>query len=230
MSRRWRAVAFLVVAVACAVVAASIADGYGSSVAGQFGELRPVVVSVSELAADEPIGPGAVRRLEVRRVPVDFAPPDALGSPEEAVGRAPAMPVPAGSYLLASQLRVPRAKKNRGSRPKLERGRRPIQIAVTGAEALAATGGSPEGSRVDVVVTTEPGPGAKGRTYVAARGVELLALREGTGGLGGGEAGLAPSGDWSATLALTRAEALELIEAENFARQVRLMPHLGGRD
>lgn len=226
MSRRWRALAFLVVALVCAVVAASIADGYGSSVASQFGELRPVVVSTSELAADEPIGPGEVRRLEVRRVPVDFAPPDALGSPEEAVGRAPAVPVPAGSYVLASQLRVPRAK-NRSSRPELERGRRPVQIAVTGAEALAATGDSPEGSRVDVVVTTEPGPGAKGRTYVAARGVELLALREGTGGLGGGEAGLAPSGDWSATLALTRAEALELIEAENFARQVRLMPRLG---
>ena len=41
-------------------------------------------------------------------------------------------------------------------------------------------------------------------------------------------AGLAPAGDWRATLALTRSQALRLIQAENFARQVRLMPHVGG--
>jgi hypothetical protein len=99
-----------------------------------------------------------------------------------------------------------------------------VEIAVTGAEALGAVGGSPEGSSVDVVVTTEPGPGGKGRTYVAAVGVELLALREGGGGLGADESGLGAGGDWSATLALTRAQSLELIQAENFARQVRLLP------
>lgn len=226
MSRRGRAVAFLVVAVACAAIAASIANGYGSSVANQFGELRPVVVSAAELPRGEPIGPGEVRRLEVRRVPVRFAPPDALGSAQEAIGRAPATAIPAGSYVLASQLRAPRSKEPRPGRARLDSGRRPVQIAVTGAEALAATGASPAGSRVDVVVTTEPGPGAKGRTYIAARGVELLALQEDGGGLGGEEPALGAGGEWSATLALTRAEALELIQAENFARQVRLMPHL----
>jgi len=226
MSRRARAIAFGVVAAICAVVAASIADGYGTSVANQFGELRPVVVSGAELRPGAPIGPGDLRGLDVRRVPVRFVPPDALTSPEEAVGREPATPVPPGSYLLASQLRVPRSKQKEG-RPRLEAGRRPVEIAVTGAEALAATGGSPEGSRVDVVVTTEPGPGGRGRTYIAAEGVELLALRQGGGGIGGGDVGLGAAGDWSATLALTRAEALQLIQAENFARQVRLLPHLG---
>ena len=226
MSRRARAIAFGVVAAACAAVAASIANGYGSSVAGQFGDLRPVVVTGAELAAGETIGPGDIGRLEVRRVPIRFLPPDALESPEEAAGRAPATPVPAGSYLVASQLREPRAEKRR--RPTLAGDRSPVEIAVTGAEALAATGDSPEGTRVDVVVTTEPGPGAKGRTRIAAEGVELLSLREGASG--GSEPGLAPAGDWRATLALTRPEALRLIQAENFARQVRLMPHLGGVD
>jgi Flp pilus assembly protein CpaB len=224
MSRRARAIAFGVVAAACAAVAASIADGYGSSVAGQFGDLRPVVVTSAELAAGETIGPRDIGRLEVRRVPVRFLPPDALGSPEEAAGFAPATPVPAGSYLVASQLREPRAKRRR--RPTLAGDRSPVEIAVTGAEALAATGDSPEGTRVDVVVTTEPGPGANGRTRIAAEGVELLSLNEGASG--GSEPGLAPAGDWRATLALTRPEALRLIQAENFARQVRLMPHLGG--
>lgn len=226
MSRRARAIAFGVVAAACAAIAASIADGYGTSVAGQFGDLRPVVVTGAELAAGESIGPGDIGRLEVRRVPVRFVPPDALGSPEEAAGRAPATPVPAGSYLVASQLREPRAERRR--RPTLADDRSPVEIAVTGAEALAAMGDSPEGTRVDVVVTTEPGPGANGRTRIAAKGVELLSLREGVSG--GSEPGLAPAGDWRATLALTRPEALRLIQAENFARQVRLMPHLGGVD
>ncbi|MGH2993326.1 MAG: SAF domain-containing protein [Solirubrobacterales bacterium] len=223
MSRRARAIAFGVVAAICAAVAATIADGYGANVANQFGELRPVVVSGGELRPGAPLGPGDLRGLEVRRVPARFAPPDALASPEEAVGREPAAPVPPGSYLLASQLRAPRSKERAG-RPPLERGRRPVEIAVTGAQALGAVGDSPEGSSVDVVVTTEPGPGAKGRTYVAAEGVELLALREGGGGLGADESGLGAGGDWSATLALTRAQSLELIQAENFARQVRLLP------
>jgi Flp pilus assembly protein CpaB len=228
MSRRARAVAFLVVAVACAAVAASIADGYGASLAGQFGELRPVVVTAAELRRNEAVGSRDLRRLEVRRVPGSFVPPDALASPEEAVGRAPVTRVPAGSYLLASQLRVPRAKEEERSRTRLESGRRPVEIAVTGAEALAATGEPPEGSRVDVVVTSEPGPGASGRTRIAADGVELLALRE-SGGVGGDDPALGAGGEWSATLALTRAEALRLIQAENFARQVRLMPHLDDR-
>jgi hypothetical protein len=61
MSRRARAVAFLAVAVACAAVAASIADGYGASVAGQFGDLQPVVVTGAELRPKQPLGPGDLR-------------------------------------------------------------------------------------------------------------------------------------------------------------------------
>jgi pilus assembly protein CpaB len=227
MSRRGRAIAFLLVALACAAVAASIAGGYGSSVAGQFGNLRAVVVTAAELRSGEVIGPGDLRRLEVRRVPARFVPPDALSSPDEAVGHAIATPLPSGSYLLASQLRTPRSGKAR-PRARLEAGRRPVEIAADGAEALAATGGSPEGSRVDVVVTTEPGPGAKGRTRIAAEGVELLALSEGGGAADPDQPALGAGGAWSATLALTRRQALRLIQAENFARQVRLMPHVGG--
>jgi Flp pilus assembly protein CpaB len=227
MSRRARAIGFLLVAVACAVLAASIVDGYGTSVAGQYGELRPVVVAATELAAREPVGPRELRRLEVRRVPQSFAPPDALASPQQAAGRAPVALVPAGSYLVASQLGSPRPDRDR-PRTRLAGRRRPVEIAVTGAEALAAVGRDPAGDRVDVVVTTEPGPGGKGRTRVAASGVELLELEQ--GGVGSAaDTALGSGGNWSATLALTRSQALRLIQAENFARQVRLMPHLEGR-
>ncbi|HYU60500.1 MAG TPA: Flp pilus assembly protein CpaB [Solirubrobacterales bacterium] len=224
MSRRGRAAAFAIVALGCAVLAAVIANGYGTSVASQYGALRPVLVASTDLA------PGAVidardlgRRVEVRRVPESFIPPDALASLGDVVGRAPAAPVPAGSYLLDSQLEVPHRSK-RGGHPALADGLRPVEIAVTGAEALSAAGGSPDGMRVDVVVTTEPDVGDKGRTFVAAEGVELLALSD-TGGVNGDDE-LGGSASWSATLALTRAQALRLIQAENFARQVRLMPHV----
>ncbi len=226
MSRRGRAIAFLAVAVACAVVAASIADGYGSSVAGGYGELRPVVVTGPALPAREPIGPKELDQLEVRRVPASFAPPDAIPAPRAAAGRSPVATIPPGSYLVASVLRTLRT--GRSERPRLAPGRRPVEIAVTGAESLAAAGRSTQGRAVDVIVTTEPGPGAKGRTYVAAQGVELLALAERRAAAVAEDSGLGAGGEWSATLALTRSEALELIEAENFARQVRVMPHLGG--
>jgi hypothetical protein len=73
---------------------------------------------------------------------------------------------------------------------------------------------------VDVVVTSEPRGAGRGRTYVAANGVPLLGL--GPGPDGPGAATLA-----AATLGLTRGQALELIAAENFARQVTLLPAAG---
>ncbi len=68
-----------------------------------------------------------------------------------------------------------------------------------------------------MVVTSEPdGPGP-GRTYVAAAGVPLLALRPGPEGVG-------PGGTAAATLGLTRRQALRLIAAESFARKVTVLP------
>ncbi|MGH2986646.1 MAG: hypothetical protein ACRDLO_08170, partial [Solirubrobacterales bacterium] len=80
------------------------------------------------------------------------------------------------------------------------------------------------GRRVDVVVTSEPGPGGgAGRTYVAAEAVALLDLRAG-GGADAGDPVTGVGGEtWMATLALTREQALRLIHAESFARGVRLI-------
>jgi Flp pilus assembly protein CpaB len=211
--RRGRAAAFLAAALLAAVAAGMVADGYGESVVRGYGELRPVLVAVGDLRAGEEIDPRlASGRLEVRRVPVRFAPPAALAAPPEALGLVPAMTIPAGSYLLASQLRSPRSRQG-GAR--LGRGRRPVEIAVSGAGALSAFGAQPVGSRVDVVVTAEPSVAGYGRTYVAAAAVPLLALGPGAEG-GPGEA--------SATLGLTRSQALRLIAAESFARRVTVLP------
>jgi pilus assembly protein CpaB len=212
--RRRRALAFALAALLAAVAAAASADGYGRSVARGYGELRPVLVAAAPLRRGRPIDPAGAA-LAVRRVPARFVPPGALRDPAEAAGLVPAAPVPAGAYLLAAQLRPPGAAA--GSGPALGRGRRPVEIAVSGAAALAVGGGSPVGSRVDVVVTTEPPAGAGGRTYVAAAGVPLLALAPAA-------EGEAAASTAAATLGLTRRQALRLIAAESFARRITILP------
>lgn len=214
MSRRGRALGFLLAALLAAAAAAAIADGYGKSVARGYGELKPVVVVREALAAGEPIDPeAAARRLEVRRVPAPFVPPGALRALPEAVGLVPAIDVGAGSYLVATELHPPRPSPRRS---RLRGGRRPVEIDVSGAGALFAAGGQPVGGRVDVVVTTEPSGTGDGRTYVAAPAVPLLGLAPGAEG----EAGELSQ----ATLGLTRPQALRLIAAQSFARRVTVIP------
>jgi Flp pilus assembly protein CpaB len=214
VSRRARAIAFGVAALIAAIAAGAIADGYGDSVARGYGALRPVVVASAQLPAGKAIAPTVAETdLEVRQVPARFVPAGDLRGPAEAIGLAPAAAIPSGAYLLAAQLRPPRSDR---PGPSLAAGRRPVQIAVTGVEALAVDGADPVGSRVDIVITTEPGDGGTGRTYVAAAGVPLL-------GLGAGPEGDV-AGAAEATLGLTRPQALRLIAAESFARQVTVMP------
>lgn len=214
MSRRARALSFAVAALLAAATAAAVADGYGASVARGYGELRPVLVASESLPAGRVIEPRQAAALERRRVPARFVPPGALAGPTEAIGLAPLATVPAGSYLLASQLRPPRH--GPAAPPGIGPGRHPVEIAVSGAAALLVAGAQPVGERVDVVVTTEPTGAGSGRTYVAAVAVPLLAL--GPGADGAADAGVA-----AATLALTRHQALRLIGAESVARKVTLL-------
>jgi len=215
MSRRRRALAFLGLALAAAVAAGAVADRYGASVARGYGPLRPVVVLNAGLAAGKRLGPGRIAAaLAVRRVPERFVPPGALASPAEARGLTTATALPAGSYLLVAQLR---RSKRRGVAPhRLGGDRGPVEIAVSGAEALLTARSGRAGTKVDVVVTSEPSGPGPGRTYIAARRVPLLALRPGVEGAG-------PGGTSAATLGLTRRQALRLIAAESFARKLTLL-------
>lgn len=216
MSRRARAVAFLLAALLAAVAAASIAGRYGASLAGGYGPLRRVLVAAAELPAGRRIGAVEMEQaLTVRRVPSRFVPPGALASPPEALGLVPEATLPPGSYLLGAQLRAPRRAGR--SQHALAEGRHPVEISVSGAGALLAAGSAPAGTRVDVVVTSEPGAAGPGRTYVAAAAVPLLALAPEAGGP-------EPGGLSVATLALTRRQALRLIAAESFARKLTLLP------
>jgi Flp pilus assembly protein CpaB len=213
VSRRTRAIVFLVAALVCAALAATVAGRYRSRVEARYGPLRPVVVATSELAAGQPIGvEKAGAALAVRRVPASFVPPGALVRPADALGRAPGATIPAGSYVLGAQLAVPRPDAPRA--PGVGEGLRPVEVAVAGAEALTVGDGSPEGSRVDVVVARQAGLGRSARARIAASGVRLLALQSPAG----------PGEGWSATLAVTEQQALALIGAQSAGREIRLLP------
>lgn len=225
MRRRLRAIAFGCAALACAALAAAMTGGYREDIQSELGPLRPVVVANVRIPAHRAIpAKGIGRLLDVRRVPARFAPAGALALPEQAAGRAPAAAIPAGSYVLAAQLRDPGRHADSERSARIGPGRKPVEISVTGAEALAAGGVDPLGARVDVVVTSEPGPGGRGRTYVAAKDVRLIALSQSGDGSDSGYT-TADADRWRATLALTSAQALRLIQAENFARGVRLIAH-----
>jgi len=197
----------------CALLAATIAGRYRARVDARYGPLRPVVVAVAELPAGQSIGPQQVEKtLAVRRVPASFVPPGALSQPAEALGRAPGATIPAGSYLLGAQLAVPHPEAPRT--PVTGQGLRPVQVPVVGAEALLVGGTSPEGERVDVVVSQQAGLGRSARAYVAATGVRLLAL----------QSPREPGDGWSATLALGEQQALDLIGAQSAGREIRLLP------
>jgi len=213
VSRRRRAAFFLVAAVICALLAAMVANRYRSRVEARYGPLRPVLVATAELPAGEAIAVDRVESaLAVRRVPASFVPPGALASPAEAMGRAPSATIPSGSYVLGAQLAVPRPREPRA--PGVVDGLRPVEVAVAGAEALTVGDGSPEGSRVDVVVARQAGLGRSAQARIAATGVRLLALRSPAG----------PGEGWSATLAVTEQQALALIGAQSAGREIRLLP------
>jgi hypothetical protein len=218
VTRRAKAFGFAALAALCAVASASIATGYRDSVDAQLGQMRTVAVVTATLDRGEELDRRALARsVEVREVPERFAPPDALSEPAAALGRRLLAAVPAGSYLVASVLRVPGPPHRQD--PDLAGGLQPIEITVTGAGSLASLG-DPAGTRVDVVVAGEPVTGGRARVRVAASGVRLIALSPASPE----QATTAGEDSWNATLALHRGEALKLIEAENFAREVRLIP------
>ncbi|MGH2952051.1 MAG: SAF domain-containing protein, partial [Solirubrobacterales bacterium] len=137
-SRRGRAIAFGVAAALCAGLAASAAGGGPRDPVAELGELREVVVARRQLPAGRRLRHRDIARaLETRRVPARFLPPGALTAPAQAIGRVPGVPIPAGGYVLESHLDVPGGKPpSRGER--LDAGRRPVEIAVSAAAALAA--------------------------------------------------------------------------------------------
>jgi pilus assembly protein CpaB len=216
--RRRRGSLLLLAALASGALAAGQVGDKVNSVERRVGPLVPVAVAGRDLRPGVPLRP---RDLAVRRVPAAFVPRGSLASPAEAVGGRLAAPLAAGGYLSAGLLS---GQAVAGGRP-LRRGERALELDVTGGRALDAAA---PGSRVDVVVSTEPRDGA-GLSVVALEGVELLALHPGpAGALQGNEEGASREATATATLRVTPKQAVYLSAAENFARELRLLPRPPG--
>lgn len=215
MTRRRRAILLIALAAGAAILAVSLVKGYSTSVVDSYGAMRPVIVVTRAIDAGKKVTPRlASDSFEIRQVPARFAPAGTVPNQADAIGFETAGPLFVGSYLTANLLKAPHADRKPSAGP--GPGRHAVEIAVSGAGALTGAAG-----RVDVLVTTEPRTTGSGRTYVAARDVPLIAISA------TGESDAGP-GLTQVTLALTRAQAIELVEAESFARKVTILPGSGG--
>ncbi len=215
----------LSLALACGGIAAAQVGGKVRAVEARTGRPLPVVVAARDLPAGRKLGS---RDLIVREVPARYVPPDAVAAPGDAVGAKPAGALSRGAYVTAGALA--RSERGTGGGGGLRRGERAVAVPVAGGAPLSQAGGP--GARVDVVVSTEPRSGG-GRTFLALENVELLALNGATATApdkapdagGGGSAGAATA---TATLRVTLRQAVYLTAAQNFAREVRLLPRPNG--
>jgi pilus assembly protein CpaB len=221
--RRRRGLLLLGLALASGALATSMVSDRVESVERRVGPLVPVAVAAKDLEAGVRLSP---EDLTVRRVPAAYAPRPSLASPAQAAGDALAVSVNAGTYV-TPQLLAGGAQG--GPARGLRRGQRVVEIAVAGGGALESAAGP--GARVDVLVSTESTDG-RGSTSAALEDVELLALRP-TGGASeldptGPEESAADTATAVATLKVTLRQAIYLTAAQNFAREVRLLPRPAG--
>ncbi|MEA2444111.1 MAG: pilus assembly protein CpaB [Thermoleophilales bacterium] len=213
---RRRGVLMLSLALASGGLAASEVGSRTRAVEQQVGPLVPIVVARTHVDPGSKLKPG---QLGVAQVPARYAPPDALADPAEADGLRTGGALEPGSYVTASALATAAAADSRPGGG-LGRGERAIELAVAGGDALQGFAGP--GARVDVVVTTEGRAGTDGQTQLALADVELLALRDGAdaGAVGGAD----KTARATATLRVTLKQAIYLTSAQNFAREIRLLP------
>jgi pilus assembly protein CpaB len=204
----------------CAGLAVSLVKDYAQEVRAQIGPLVPVLVARSEIARGKTVThANASHYIWERRVPSRFVPPGSFRSRAGAIGLKALVRIPAGAYLGQAELGetashpAPRGSATTG-------GSRVVEVPVAGARSLEAL--LRPGVRVDVLVTSERGPGPP-RTYLALQRIELADFRaEGDGG-SFGEGG-APEPDAVAALRVTLPQAVLLTAAQNFARELRLVP------
>ena len=134
------------------------------------------------------------RALAVRRIPERFVPPAPSASPAEALGLAPRAALPAGSYLLAAQLRSAAARHG-GAAAAWAAAAARSRSRSAAPTRCSRPGRRRSGTTVDVVVTGEPsGPGPRPHLRRRRRRCRCWRLQPGprrlrSRGGGGGDAG-----------------------------------------
>ncbi len=203
----------MVASVVAAALGVALVGAYSDSVSESYGRMRPVVVVSGRLPGERTITADLIRgQTEVRQVPARFVPAGALSDPAGAIGFEAAAPLVAGSYVTAGVLRRPQGEKPAGAR--IGNGRIPVELTVAGIAALSRLGAR---RTVDVLVTRDGRTGGGGATSLAAERVPLIAV-------GGGDPSDSAAGLGTVILGLTRKQAIELIDAEAFARRLTVIP------
>jgi len=203
----------------CAGLAVSAVDRYAGEVEAQVGPLVPVVVATRDIPRGRVVTPaGASASLAERQVPQRFAPPAALRTRGDAVGFEAVSGLAAGDYVGALQLRPARIPAGAESRRREDA--RLVEVAVAGARTMSDV--LQAGGTVDVLITTE-----RGRTFLALQRVSVVSFDPGaTGAIGDG----GQPRDGRVTLRATLRQAVLLTAADNFAREVRVVPRAPGDD
>jgi pilus assembly protein CpaB len=206
----------------CAGLAVSAADRYAGEVESQVGPLVPVVVAARDIPRGGIITPAvASASLAERQVPKRFAPPGALSAPGRAVGFQAASGIAAGDYVGASQLRP--AQRARGAQARWTSEARLVEVAVAGTQTMSPV--LRPGARVDVLITTDNNGRGAPRTFLALQRMPVVGFQSGaTGSLDND--GRAVEG--RVTLRATLRQAVLLTAADNFAREVRVVPRAAG--
>lgn len=195
---------FATASAAAALIAASAVARQEDSVdAGAV--LRPVLVAARPLYAGARI---EAVDLEVRRFPTDYVPAEVLADPAGAIGARSSVRVPAGAYVMPSLFGAEGPSAQERSRRAALGRRTPVELGIAGAGALRGL----TGRRVDVLVTRDSARGLDGRTRPEVQDAHLAGLARGSGDI-----------EWIATLLVGRSDALRLIEADTYARELRLI-------
>ena len=219
MSRRRRALVLGGLALVLGGLAAFNVAGREAALERRVGGLVDVVVAHEPIRAGERV---PERALAIRRVPERFAPRGTTGDPQQFVGQRSRLPIAAGTDLSAGMVGDGDGEGDeRPAGPPIGRGERIAQVVALAAPQIVLAG-----SHVDVLVTPEPHGDRPGEALLALEDVEVIAATE----LSGDDAPAkgAPGPRVAAALRVTLRQAVYLAAAQDFARELRLLPRATG--
>lgn len=206
MSRGRRSLILGGLALLIGSLAAADMAGRERALRESLGPLVPVVVAHSQIASGTTIGE---RSLALRRMPARYVPAGAFRDTAEVVGARAGVAIPAGADLQSALLAA--AGEAAPPRP----GERVARVVAVGAAREL-----PPGSLADLLITTD-GPGGEPRTRLALRGAEVISSAPAARSDSGDAAGLPRV---ALALRVTLAQAIEIVEAQNGARELRALP------
>ena len=217
MSHRRRALLLGGLALVLGGLAAFNVAGREAALERRVGGLVDVVVAREPIAAGDRAGAaragdpqraGALRARRHDRQPQAF------------VGRRAAVDIPADADLNAGMIVRDDAAP---AGPDVRRGERVAEIVALGSPELVIPG-----SRVDVLVTPEPAGGGAGEAVLALEDVEVIAAAAVAEEDAPASKGTAPGPRVAASLRVTLRQAVYLAAAQDFARELRLLPRASG--